>query len=427
MNPESFSYWQQNAPAVPLSTELPYIIDFAIIGGGLLGAATCYWLAREGVRVALLERTVLASGATGRNGGFVVAGPVEGYPDAIQHLGYETANAVMKLTYDNRALLRQVVQEEEITCEYREPGTVRLALTEADIDTLKREVETLRADGFPAEFLDRDDVQPLMKVPLGPQIIGGRFLPAQGLVHPARFVQGLMHAARRHGAQAYQAEVSVLVPEGKHVCIQTSRGPLYAGMVVVAVNAWTRKILPELTDIIVPVREQMLAYAPIGPVFTTGVSATVTTHEYWQQTTDGTILIGGCGSVAPGEDIGVWEDAPTAAVQEAIEQVLPDLFPSLTSLQVVQRWAGLLGCTTDNHPIVDHAPNMPNVLFVGGFSGHGMPFGLRFGQLLTTAIQNNGELPSALTPFRLNRPTLRKWEHQERENLEPSKFDNAPS
>jgi gamma-glutamylputrescine oxidase len=170
----------------------------------------------------------------------------------------------------------------------------------------------------------------------------------------------------------------------------------------------------------------MLAYAPIEPLFTTGVTADVIAGEYWQQTPDGSILVGGCGSVAPGEDRGVWENQPTAVVQEAIEQIVPRLFPSLAPLHVIQRWAGLLDVTTDNHPIVDRVPDMPGVYVVGGFSGHGMPFGLRFGQLLTTAIQNNGELPSALTPFRLNRPTLRKWNNQERENLEPSKFDNAP-
>jgi glycine/D-amino acid oxidase-like deaminating enzyme len=51
---------------------------------------------------------------------------------------------------------------------------------------------------------------------------------------------------------------------------------------------------------------------------------------------------------------------------------------------------------------------MPNVFFIGGFSGHGMPYGMRFGQLLATAAQS-GELSAALEPFRLDRSTLKKW------------------
>ena len=68
---ESVSYWQSTSSPFSLSTHLPSVADVAIIGGGLLGAATCYWLARAGVPVVLLERTALADGATGRNGGFV--------------------------------------------------------------------------------------------------------------------------------------------------------------------------------------------------------------------------------------------------------------------------------------------------------------------------------------------------------------------
>lgn len=95
-------------------------------------------------------------------------------------------------------------------------------------------------------------------------------------------------------------------------------------------------------------------------------------------------------------------------VQSAIEAVLPQLFPDLAPLQVVERWAGLLDCTTDSHPVVDCLPTMPRVLVVCGFSGHGMTFGLRFGQLLTEAVMH-GVVPVELNPYRLARPTLKKW------------------
>src|SRR5690242_11197444 len=116
----STSYWQKTGSATPLSTELPHEADVVIIGGGLMGAAICYWLARQGVPVVLLERDSLAAGATGRNGGFVVASPGESYPKAIEHLGYEAARAIMDVTHESQRLLRQVLQEEEIACDYRE-------------------------------------------------------------------------------------------------------------------------------------------------------------------------------------------------------------------------------------------------------------------------------------------------------------------
>jgi gamma-glutamylputrescine oxidase len=404
----STSYWQKTVSATPLSSELPGKADVAIIGGGLMGTATCYWLARQGVPVVLLERDALAAGATGRNGGFVLASPGESYPKAIEHLGHTAARAIMDVTSESQILLRQVLQEEAIACDYREPGTVRLALSEAQAAQLAQEVGVLRSDGFAAQWFDRKDVQAFIQASITPEIIGGRMRPQQGLVHSARLVHGLMRAAFQHGARAYQAEVQAIISDGNAVRLQTSHGDLLTGAVVVAANIWTSTLLPMLADIILPVREQMLAYAPTMPVFAAGLSAVVTTHEYWQQTPDGTILIGGCGSVAPNEDTGIWEDTPTQIVQEAIEQVLPRLFPALAPLQVTQRWAGLLDYTTDNHPIVDRVLDLPNVFFVCGFSGHGMPYGMSFGQLLAESVQT-GELPSSLWPFRLDRPTLRKW------------------
>jgi gamma-glutamylputrescine oxidase len=406
MAPESVSYWQQTSPPFSLSTDLPNVSDVAVIGGGLLGAATCYWLARAGVRTVLLERRALADGATGRNGGFVRAGTAGSLTSAIARLGPQTARAVMNITYENRALLRQVLQEEEISCDYREPGALQLALTKDQSEQQRQEVDLFQAEGFSAQWLERAQVQAMINTPLAPEILGGRFLSEQGLLHSARLVQGLVHAALRHGATAYQAEVSEIGRDGANVRLRTSQGNMVASRVIVAINAWTSTLLPELTNVIVPVLEQMQAYEAIDPIFSMALSVHMNTGEYMQQTPSGTLLIGGCGSVAPNAEVGVWESVPTISVQKAIEQILPRIFPSLTpQLRVVQRWAGILGCTQDMHPIIDAAPDVPGVFFVGGFTGHGMPFGMRFGQLLAT-VATDGFLPSALRPFRLDRPSL---------------------
>ena len=410
MRKESVSYWLRTVPKYPLSRDVPSSADVVVVGGGLLGAATCYWLARAGIRAVLLERTAIAAGATGRNGGFVRAGPAGSYAEAITRLGHETARQVMELTLESRALLRQVVQEEAIACDYREPGTLRFAITEAQGEQQRQEIALLQSDGFPAAWLDRGQVQELLPVPLGPEILGARFRPEQGLVHSARLVHGLIHAAVRHGAQVYQADVQSLAREEGCVRLRTSQGSLLTPTAVVAVNAWTSRLLPELTSLIVPVLEQMLAYEPLPPLFSMGIGVDLVDGEYMQQTPSGHMLIGGCGTIEPNAGFGVWESLPTEPVQQAIEQVLPRLFPSLASqLRVVQRWAGLLGYTTDLHPIVDAVPTLPGVFFVGGFSGHGMPFGMRLGQLLAAAV-TQGSLPPQLRPFRLDRPSLTRWE-----------------
>jgi len=400
---EPESYWLRTTMPSSLSADLPASVDVAVIGGGLMGTAVSYWLAKAGIRTVLLERTRLAYGATGRNGGFMVSGPAEAYPRAIARLGHETARAVMTLTLDSRQLLRQVLAEEEIDCDYREPGCLSLALGEEQLAEIKRTVEALQADGFAATLLDREQVQEFIGTPLGPEIVGGKFAPEQGLVHSARLVQGLATAAHRHGAQCCLASVLQLMPDGEGVRILTSQGMLRATTVVVAVNAWTDELLPMLAGAITPVRGQVLAYAQMPQIFQTGMSAAIsTTGEYWQQAVDGTIVLGGCRDTAPAHDVGVREIQPTIDVQTALEQIFPRLFPALRGLRVVQRWAGLMAFTPDYLPIVDRASDKANIWVIGGFSGHGMPFGLRLGQLIATAI-TSGVTPEALQPYRLAR------------------------
>lgn len=404
---EPVSYWHHTSPRVTLSTELPATVDVLVVGAGLFGAATAYWLARAGRKVALLERATVAYGASGRNGGFVVAGMHEDYPTAVKRLGAEVARAVLTVSYENQALLRQVLTEEGIVCHYREPGSLGLALGEVQGLEIRQSIETLRADGFPVQWLERNEVQELIHTPLGAEIVGAKFLPGQALVHSARLIQGLVEAAQRYGAKLYQAQALSLAQDGQSTRVETTGGSISADAVVLAVNAWTGELIPALRELIVPVRGQILAYAPLAPVFTTAIFASLTdTEEYWQQTLDGSIVLGGCRALAPGKDVGVWDTSTTPEVQAALEQILPRLFPQLSGLQVAQRWAGLMDFSPDRIPIADRVPGLDNAWFVGGLSGHGMPFGMLLGRALAEAAQTN-QAPAQLWPFKLDRDTLK--------------------
>ncbi|KPV48086.1 FAD-dependent oxidoreductase, partial [Kouleothrix aurantiaca] len=124
---DSQSYWQATrSPAAWPHGPLPRHADLVVLGAGLLGLASAYWLARAGYRPLILERGMPAAGATGRNGGLLVAGTAEAYPAAIARHGHETARAVWQLTLGNRALVRQVLADEAIVCDYREPGHLTL-------------------------------------------------------------------------------------------------------------------------------------------------------------------------------------------------------------------------------------------------------------------------------------------------------------
>ena len=399
------SHWQAGGSIRACrATTLPTHAHVLVIGGGLLGTATAYWLARSGLATVLVEQGNLAAGATGRNGGFMVAGTAERFPAAVARLGHATARAVWQLTLDNRALLRQVLEEERIACDYREPGHLHLALGTTQLAELADDAAALRAEGFAAALLDRQQLQTLIATPLGPNISGGLFAPEDGLLHSAKFVYGLAAAAEHHGARIVTGTTLIsLTPDGDGILARTTRGDLRAGAAVVAANAWIGQIIPALAGRVTPVRGQALAFAPSPAIFAHGMGAALTsTGEYWQQTPDGTIVLGGCRAVAPGQDVGIRDSRPTAEVQAALEHALPSLFPALAGLRVARRWAGLMAFTSDYLPIADRAPELPNTWVVGGFCGHGMPFGMRLGQLLAEAAAG-GTPPAALTPFRIDR------------------------
>jgi glycine/D-amino acid oxidase-like deaminating enzyme len=402
------SYWHATFPPPAPDDLLPAETEVAVIGAGMLGCWTAYWLAQRGIGVTVIEREVVSWGATGRNGGFLVGGAAMGYSDAIAAFGRETAADIWRLSEEGRSLAAQVIADEGIACDYRMTGTLSLGLSDEGLASASRNAALLRADGLAAEVLDRAAVQELIATPLGPEIAGAALAPHGGILHSGRYLAGIAAAARRHGACFTKATVTGIGLDTQGgIAVDTSRGRVRAGRVVVAANAWSDDLVPAFAGKMVPVRGQILAYEPTSPVFTTAVGADVTpTGEYWQQTPDGSIVIGGCRAVAPNGDRDVRAMVTTPDVTEAIEAVLPRLFPELTGLAVSRRWAGLMAFTSDFLPVADAVPEMPGVWAAGGFCGHGMPFGPVFGKLLAEASVT-GEAPAALEPFRLNRPTLR--------------------
>ncbi len=403
---DSLSYWHATHEPVVPTDPLPAAADVVVIGGGMLGCWTAYWLAQAGVKPVLIEKTALGWGATGRNGGFLIEGAAVSYQRLIDLLGREGAREVYSLTMQGQQLAHDVINSEGIDCGLRRSGTLSLALSAEELGNMTHQRHLLEEDGINAELLDRQSVQELIRTPLAEEIVGGYLAPTGGTLHSGQYIGGLARAAQRHGAVLVQAEVASIQVTGNATRVHTSEGPIDAGKVVVALNAWTDTLVPEMDGVIVPTRGQILAYKPSAPVFTTATGADITpTGEYWQQRPDGSIVIGGCREDAPNRDSGVRDMVATADVVARITEVLPRLFPELNSLAVDRSWAGLMAFTPDGLPVVDRIDTSENVWFGGGFNGHGMPFGPIVGKLLAQTVTSDTIAPG-LAPFRKSRESL---------------------
>jgi glycine/D-amino acid oxidase-like deaminating enzyme len=136
------------------------------------------------------------------------------------------------------------------------------------------------------------------------------------------------------------------------------------------------------------------------------MSAPVTpTEEYWQQTPDGCIVLGGCRAVRPDRDVGTEDESPSSDVQTALERVLPWLFPALPKLEITHRWAGLMAFTPDRLPIVDRVPGLPSAWLLSSCSGHGMSLIPRLAEHVAAAV-GGAPLPAGVASLGLDRPGL---------------------
>lgn len=112
-------------------------------------------------------------------------------------------------------------------------------------------------------------------------------------MHSARLVRGVVEAAIRHGAKLSIATVVRIDQRDGERVVVTDKGEIRTQAVVLGLNAWSRQIAPAFNGIITPVRGQIMNTAPIAPVFAHGMGTDITpTGEYWQQTLDGSIVLG---------------------------------------------------------------------------------------------------------------------------------------
>lgn len=365
-----------------------------MVGGGVIGCSIAYRLAQGGRRVLLLERHGLAAGASGRNGGMTGAG---------SSLHSAAGRAVYALTAANLALMRDLPQELGADFELRLPGTLDVATTPEQHAHLVESVRDQQASGQDVHLLDRTEARALMPA-LSEAILGATLAPGRGHLWPFALVHGFADAARRHGA-IIQTGVAVdrLLREGERVVgVEVGGERIVADEVVLATNAYTPHILPELPQgAIVPARGQILVTEPLPPLLPHPFGTNFD-KEYGRQTVDGKILCGGYRRLDQDEGLGHEEERTTPAVLDGIRRCLMELFPDLRSVRVVRAWAGIMGFTADGLPLIGRFDPLPGLTLAAGFNGGGFSWAAIVGKVVADLL--DGRDPGFdLTPFRPDR------------------------
>lgn len=359
-------WWTDPVPEfTPLAQDLD--ADVLIVGGGIAGLTLAYTLAEQGAAVGLLDAGWLAGEASGRNVGFLLAAPAEPYSERIALWGREGARAVLHIGRRNHQRVRQLVQTLGIDCDYQQTGSLRLTRTHEETEDLRGSLPELRHDGFPMREIPVADAVPAHAA--------GGFdaafeVPEDGMIHPVKFLHGVALAAAAKGARLFaHSRVESAKWQAGLWEARSGRHVARARTLVLAMNAFTPRLVPHLAAVLAPRRGQVVATAPLPEMVFTRPAYAHYGYQYWRQTPDRRLLIGGWRDTdfeTEATDV----DATTAKIQAAIEGGLAHLVPGGAPIE--HRWAGIMGFARDGRPLVGWLDAAHHLAIVGGFTGHGM-------------------------------------------------------
>lgn len=388
------SHWQHTY----LGAEIE--CDVAVIGGGIIGASTAYWLKRAAphLDVVLLEAHTVGSGATGRNAGFLLQGAAANYAMDVARFGAERARLLWAFTLENRTLIEAELDASRF--ELNPSGCLIAAGTEAEDEQLRLSEEQLHrikdGTGYGAEYWPPERVA----YELGSHGFQGALHIASGAsIHPLDMVREIAGCS---GARVLERHpvASVSFRGGKAI-LSTPLRRIRAERIFVALNAGVSHLFPEASAWIRPVRAQMLA-APPQPHWLPYPMYSHEGYYYIRQAPDGALLLGGARHLFEEEETG-YEDRTTTGVQEALGRYFEHHFPGRPALKPDLRWSGTMAFTDDGLPLL--APCGPDrtSYWAAGFNGHGMGYGFRFGQLVARLYTTAGCDPAYHDLFSIRR------------------------
>jgi sarcosine oxidase, subunit beta len=337
-------------------------VDVAIIGGGVMGLAIAYHLARGGLtRIAVLEGSYLAWGASGRNGG------------GLRQQWSTEMN--IRLMQESLEICRAFAHDMRINVWMRQGGYLFLARTRQTRDRLRRSIALQNSCQVPTRLISTDEARDLVPELDTRAFVAASYNPTDAIVFPWPFLWGYARAAAKLGvAIQTAAPVTAIERRGGAFALRTPRGTVTAERVLCAAGAWSPRVAA-LVGLALPNRPQrheILSTEALKPFLRPMVSV-LESGLYFSQSLRGEI-VGGVGM----HDSNDREADPTEvrlgsrlAFLQRMAASLLEVMPLLGQVKVVRQWAGPYDVTSDGNPIVGEAPGLPGFFLCCGFMGHG--------------------------------------------------------
>ena len=333
--------------------------EVVVIGGGVVGCAISYELAKRGVKdIVLLERKYLTSGATGRCGAGV-----------RQQWGTE-----MNLRLSIGSVRRFETLREELRydkdIEFIQSGYFMPAYTEKQVNQFKKNIELQRKFGLKVDFLTPDEAKKVVPIVNLSGLLGATFHDKDGHCNPFHVTYAYAEAAKRMGVEinTFTEVLGIRTIFDKVEGVITNKGKIDCNIIVNAAGGWSQ-VIGQMAGVKIPTyseRHQILVTEPIEPLFKPMVMSFY--HNFYtQQEPNGSILMGFGDPTEPKD----FNQGHTFKFLINVTKVVTDVLPPLKKARLLRQWSGLYNISPDKTPIISEAPDLKGFYMACGFSGHG--------------------------------------------------------
>lgn len=349
--------------------------DVVVIGGGIIGCAVAYYLAKKGSSVIVLEGSDhIGNGGSSRNGG------------GVRQSGRDPRELPLVM-YGIKELWPALSEELEVDCEYHQDGNLRLGKTEKHLQILQGLTNRAVKAGLDVRMINGDEVRRINPY-LSNEVIGASWCPTDGHANPLTTTLGYYKTARKLGVHFISGEKVVKLKKIKGKLRQViTENNVYEGETVVLAAGLDSREIAATVGIDVPMQAAMLEalVTEAEPHMFDQMLGTAEADFYGHQTKHGSFVFGGSSGLE-----GFTKDNGTpiccSLTASCICRGIMKYFPDLADAKIVRTWAGWMDKCVDGVPVLGKVKEVPGLILACGFSGHGFGIAPAVGHELADLI-----------------------------------------
>lgn len=360
-----------------------------VIGGGVIGTAVAFYLAKNGVSdVVVLEKDYLSSGSTGRCGG------------GIRQQWSERMN--VRLAMRSVEHFKRFESEVGFDIEYFQGGYLLLAYTEEEVLLFERNTKMQQEENLDVELLTKNEASSRFSFIDMLGVRAAAYCSSDGHANPHLTTFAYARAAERMGVEVltHTSAENIITEDGRIVAVQTSKGKIETEVVVNAAGGYSHEV-GAMAGVELPTesyRHQIFVTEPLEHIMDPLVIS-FENNFYIRQTKAGNFIMGqGDKDELPGHNV-----TPTWKFLREMTEKMPKFFPFLRDVRVLRHWAGLYNMSPDAQPIIDRAVDIDNFYYAIGFSGHGFMLAPAVGEAVAEWIVHGEPRSVDISNLSLNR------------------------